>query len=140
MKLQKGFTLIELMVVIAIIALLASIALPGYRDYVTRGYLVEGTAGLSDGRIKMEQFFQDNRTYVNADTTAGVCPAATKNFTFTCTGLTGTAYLITATGRNGAAGFIYTIDQANAKATTGLPTDWGTTPKACWITKKGNTC
>jgi len=79
MKTQKGFTLIELMIVVVVIGILASIGIPAYNDYVTRGKLVEATSALSDGRIKMEQYFQDNRTYVG-----GTCPAATTRFTFNC--------------------------------------------------------
>ena len=67
---QRGFTLIELMVTVAIIAVLAAIAVPNYRDYVTRGKLVEASAGLSDARVKMEQYFQDNRTYPGGCVTA----------------------------------------------------------------------
>lgn len=135
MKTQKGFTLIELMVVVVVIAILASIGIPSYNDYATRGKLVEGTSALSDGRVKMEQFFQDNRTYAG-----GTCPAASTNFTYVCSNLSATTYLITATGVGNLSDFSYTIDQANAKQTTALKTGWGTVPANCWIMKKGDTC
>jgi len=135
MKMQKGFTLIELMVVVVVIGILASIGIPSYNDYVTRGKLVEGTSALSDGRVKMEQFFQDNRTYAG-----GTCPAATTNFTYACSNLSVTTYLITATGVGNLSDFSYTIDQANAKQTTALKTGWGTVPANCWIMKKGDAC
>ena len=51
------------MIVVAVIAILAVVAIPAYGDYVIRGKLVDATTQLSDGRIKMEQFFQDNRAY-----------------------------------------------------------------------------
>lgn len=130
MKMQKGFTLIELMIVVAVIGILASIAIPSYSDYVTRGRLVEGTSALADGRIRMEQFFQDNRTY-----TGGPCPAATANFTYACN-LTATTYTITATGIDNLAAFSYTINQANTK---GSNTPWGNST-TCWVTKKGGVC
>ena len=57
---QKGFTLIELMIVVAIIGILASIAIPQYSDYVKRGKAAEATSNLATLRIKMEQCFQDN--------------------------------------------------------------------------------
>src|SRR5476649_1652588 len=98
MKTEKGFTLIELMITVAVIGILLKIALPAYTDYVKRGKLVEGTSTLSDGRVKMEQYFQDNRTYAppsvaltatNGCPTALPLPAATTNFTYSCANLTG---------------------------------------------------
>lgn len=131
MKTQQGFTLVELMIVVVIISILASIGIPAYSDYVIRGKLVEGTSALSDGRIKMEQFFQDNRTYAG-----GTCPAATENFTYACSGLTATTYTITATGTGSLSAFSYTINQANTKTSA---TPWGNSA-TCWIMKKGDTC
>ena len=99
MKTNNGFTLVELLLVMAIIGLMAGAALPFYNDYVMRSKLVEGTSALSDGRIKMEQFFQDNRTYLNGPT-----PAATTNFTYVAVGTLST-YTITATGLNTVSAF-----------------------------------
>lgn len=136
MKAQNGFTLIELMIVVAIIGLLAAVGIPMYGDYVIRGKLAEATSALSDGRVRMEQFFQDNRTFVG-----GPAPDATTNFTYAASNLTASTYTLTATGRLGATGFVYTINEANAKSTTGVPTTaWGTTPATCWIVKKGGGC
>ena len=67
----------------------------------------------------MEQFFQDNRTYVNACTAGTVAPkpADTTNFTYDCPTRTATAYTITATGQGGLAGYLYSIDQSNVRST-----------------------
>ncbi len=132
MRLQRGFTLIELMIVVAVIAILATVAFPAYTDYVIRGKLTEATSGLSDGRVKMEQYFPDNRTYAG-----GPCPAATQNFSFSCTNLSATTYTITATGiAANLAGFSYTINESNLKTST---TPWGN-GATCWITRKGDSC
>lgn len=131
MEKQKGFTLIELMIVVAIVGILSMVAYPSYRDYVIRGKLPEATAALSDGRVKMEQFFQDNRTYVG-----GTCPAETANFTYACTNLTNATYLITATGKGDAAAFSYTINETNTKTSA---TPWGN-GATCWVVKNGEAC
>ena len=133
--------MIELMIVVAIIGLLASIAYPNYRDYITRGKITEATSGLSDGRIKMEQFFQDNRTYVGGPT-----PTASSSFAFSTSSLTASTYTLVASATGAIAGFVYTIDQNNNKVTTAAPTTppsmaWGGTyPVNCWVTKRGGGC
>lgn len=130
---SAGFTLMEVMIVVSIVAILAGIALPAYTDYVRRGQVQEGTTGLADGRVKMEQFFQDNRTYVG-----GPCPGATKYFTYDCGTPTATAFTITGTGRAGVTGFAYTINQDATRTST---TPWNSgTPATCWVLKKGETC
>jgi len=139
MKRSTGFTLIEMMVVVAIIAILTSIAVPSYTRYVQRGDLVEGTQTLAQFRVQMEQWFQDNNTYANGGV-CGVVPPATPplvNFRVTCALVAGgQGYTATATGINQIAGFVYTVDQSNNQQTTGLPTGWSpstTLPATSWI-------
>ncbi|MEO8333293.1 MAG: type IV pilin protein [Gallionella sp.] len=136
MKYAKGFTLIELMIVVAVIAVLASIALPAYGDYVKRSKLVDATTQLSDGRVKIEQYFQDNRTYADAGANISPCPATTKYFTITCGDLTTATYTLTATGKNDLSAFSYTINQNNIKTSN---TPWGN-GASCWVMRKGDAC
>jgi type IV pilus assembly protein PilE len=138
MKTQKGFTLVELMIVVASIGILAAVAMPSYTDYVIRGKIPDATSGLATKSVQMEQFFQDNRTYATAG--APICPdTSSQYFDFTCTVQTATAFTLTATGKSSMAGFTYTINESNAKATTAVPSGW-TTNAACWVTKKGGAC
>ena len=136
--LQKGFTLIELMIVVAIIGILASIAVPNYIEYVNRARASEATSALSQMRIRMEQYFQDNRTYLG-----GPCAAPTGTnttfFTFSCTaGPTASTYTLDAQGVAGTAmaDYVYNIDQANAKSST--TADSGGNGN-CWVLKSGST-
>jgi type IV pilus assembly protein PilE len=137
---SKGFTLIELMVVTAIIAILAAIAIPNYADYVTRSKVTEAISGLSEYRVRMEQYFQDNRSYVSTGTTCGAAPpTSTNNFTFSCAG-TATSYQATATGTGSMSGFSYAIDQANARMSTmTAPSTW-IGNAGCWVLKKDGSC
>jgi type IV pilus assembly protein PilE len=134
-----GFSLIEVMVVVVVIGILTMVAFPSYNDYIIRGQITEATSALSDGRVKMEQFFQDNKTYVG-----GTCPPETESFTFACSDLSNATYTITANGKAGSnvAAFSFSIDQANTRKTTGTKSGWtsATLPVDCWITKKGGAC
>ena len=142
----RGFTLIEVMITVAIIAILARLALPSYMEYVKRGKLTEGFNTLSSFSLTLGQWYQDNRTYAApaAICTAGTMaaqPPNTANFQYSCTppAPTATTYTITATGLGSLAGFVFTIDQAGNRATTGVPTGW-TTNTQCWVASKAGTC
>lgn len=75
-KMQKGFTLIELMIVVAIIAILAAIALPAYQDYLIRSQVSEG-AVLSDGaKTAITEFYSNKGIFPANNESAGLALAA----------------------------------------------------------------
>lgn len=139
----RGFTLIELMVTVAIAAILASVSIPMYRDYVLRSRIIDATSKLSDFRVRMEQYFMDNRTYADG----GKCGVADPKdndeagFTIACTDASATAYTATAKGKEskGMKGFEYQIVASGAKKTNAVPTGW-TSKDDCWVTKKDGSC
>ncbi len=152
-----GFTLIELMITVAIVGILAAIAYPGYRNYVIRGQLVDATNGLAAMQADMERYYQDNRTYI---ATGGFtppcqvvpapiygsftvsCPAALSNSPgtpFTGATLSPTNFQLEAVGSGNTNGFSFFIDQLGDKASTvtaAVPSGWATCTTG-WETKAG---
>ena len=143
---SAGFTLIEVMITVAIVGILATVAVPSYRDYVMRGHLADASNGLATVRADMERHFQDNRSYATVGTFVTPCAstsAASRTFNLfvvSCAAApTATAFTLQAVGSGAASGFTYTITQADVRATTAAATGW-TTSATCWILKKGQTC
>lgn len=139
MQRQKGFTLIELMIAVVVVSILAMIAMPSYNNYVRRGKIPDATANLATKRVQQEQSFQDNRTYVGG--TGCVADTATSQyFDFSCTGVTAATYVLQAVGKGSMAGFTYTLDQNNSKATTVTGVAGWSGNASCWVTKEGGAC
>ncbi|MCL2296918.1 MAG: hypothetical protein FWC38_04475 [Proteobacteria bacterium] len=118
---------------------------------MTRGRIPQATAPLSDARVRLEQMAIDFRGYrlpggVNPCTGGGTPPHLTwiaqfsnADFTVTCTS-TANAYLVTATGVGRMAGFVYTVNQANVRASTVTGLNGWTGNASCWVVKKGGHC
>lgn len=148
---QSGFSLIELMIVVVIIGILAGIALPNYNEYVVRSKLGEPSSLLSDLRVQMEQFYQDNRNYGNSDGT-GNCGKDSggtakidfaknkKFFNVACTvsnsqqGYTITASSAANSGLGAADDYQFTINESNTKGTLKYKgTAYAAGVKNCWL-------
>ncbi len=71
-KAQQGFTLIELMIVIAIVGILAAIALPAYQDYIVRSKMSEPLAALAEGKTTVAEYVAANGNYPTASTAFGL--------------------------------------------------------------------
>ena len=141
---SQGFTLIELMITVAIVAILAAIAYPNYRNYVIRGQLVDATQGLSAVYANMERYFQDNRSFQAVPPFTPPCTATAivaGRFSITCTSADANHFIATAVGTAGTnvAGFTFTVDQDNTQQTTVAPpapsSFLGCT--TAWVTKTG---
>lgn len=147
---EAGFTIIEMMITVAIVGVLAAIALPMYFSYIQRSRIIEATTALGDLRSQMEKYYMDNRTYVGG----GLCGVFSygppdpitafnnnsKNFTVTCPGPTATTYLLVATGKGPMNNFDYSVDNLNNKVTVNVPAPWAGTGNTCWVTRPDGTC
>lgn len=133
MKAQKGFTLIELMIVVAIIGILAAIALPAYQDYTNRAKASEVVLAASSVRTCVTEIVQSGGT-VDA-TTLATCDSATNPSQYVASvaaSLSGTDILIKATGRGFPGGtqpvvdLTGTVNGETIEAWTceGTPTEW----------------
>ncbi|WP_105214782.1 pilin [Pseudoalteromonas sp. T1lg22] len=72
---QQGFTLIELMIVVAIIGILAAVALPAYQDYTKRGHVSEGLNLASAAKASVAEYYATQGAFPTTNTLAGMAPA-----------------------------------------------------------------
>lgn len=131
----RGFTLIELMIVVAIVGILSAVAIPAYNNHVMRARLAEAYSGLGTVQTNAEEFWSNNHTYANFDR----LPPDSANFGYALTSGDASSYVVTAAGKGPATGFSFTIDQNGNRATPRAPTGW-TTSTSCWIDRKDGRC
>ena len=137
---SKGFTLIELLIAVAIVGILASLALPSYREYIVKGKIQDATSNLLDYKMKMEQFYQNNRTYLDTSNNCGALPSTKVGdyFSFSCVASDSEHYVLTATNKSGIGldeGYAYTLNESGNRTSNYA----GTTNNSCWLLTK-NVC
>ena len=93
-KMQKGFTLIELMIVVAIIAILAAIAIPAYQDYTIRAQVSDGLSLASGSKTAVAEYYQNRGLYPTTNAQAGVATAQSIRGNFVSAATVGAAGVI----------------------------------------------
>jgi type IV pilus assembly protein PilE len=136
MSQQHGFTLIELMVAVAVVAILSAVALPSYSAYILRSKIPVGLDALASYQARMEQSYQDTGSYGNPACSATI--SSVPNFTLTCNiSNAGQGFTATITGTGPLLGTAYSVDQDGKRNTLAHPK--GTPSVACW-TIRGASC
>lgn len=143
----RGFTLIELMIALVIVATLAGLAFPSYQDSVIKSRRSEAKAALLDLQNRMERYFIDKNTYVGACITGvGTCSTTnsvlgsptTENgyYTLSVGTPTATAYTLTATPQGAQTKDTkcrtLTLTNTGTKGVTGSPVSPTSTAADCW--------
>lgn len=114
----SGFTLIELMIVVAIVAILAAIAWPNYSEYVKRTKRADVQRVMMEHAQAMERYYTANSSYVSSGTTCGVAAPTAPNvaaYTIAVACASATQFTITATPTTAQGGSNQTLDNTGAR-------------------------
>lgn len=122
---MAGFTLIELMIVVAIIGIISAIAYPSYQEYVLRGNRSEAQAFLNDAAARQERYYAQNNTYADTHAKLGYAnnQSSSSKYTLGISNVTATTYTLTATpARTDSKCGNLTLNQAGTKGESGSGT------------------
>lgn len=128
---SRGFTLIEMMIVVVILAILAAIALPSYQKYVLRSHRAEGQALLSEAAARQERYFAQNNSYASSAAALNMTSyvASLQYYGLAISNVSASTYTLTATATGSQARdsecLTLTLDQAGTRGATG-------TASSCW--------
>lgn len=130
---SRGFTLIEMMIVVVILAILAAIALPSYQKYVLRSHRSEGQALLSEAAARQERYFAQNNSYASSAAALNMTSyvAGLQYYGLAISNVSASTYTLTATATGSQARdsecLTLTLDQAGTRGATGTGT-----ASSCW--------
>ena len=126
-RVQQGFTLIELMIVVAIIGILAAVALPAYQDYTKRSHVAEGLNLAGAAKTSVAEFYQSNGKMGSTANTSYGLPGATS--------ITGNAVKSVTAGTDGKITIVYNVKVADGASIDLSPITGANAGSMSWTCK-----